>query len=118
MRSRRVKRSDRAAYFQPSDVVVPGISSGGEKNTWKVEFAVLFPTVDGQAPQISRPVEIIQMLQANKGSIEKAVGATIKRIAGVPSVKPSKEPIIFSMILEKRATIQRVKLNIDANNYL
>ncbi len=77
-----------ATYFQPSDIVISGISSGG----WKVEFAILFPSVEGQAPQPMSSVEIIHMVNENKESIEKAVGGTIKRISdGRKPDEPSKE---------------------------
>ena len=82
-----MKRSERATYFQPSDIVIPGISSGGE-NTWKVEFAALFPSADGPALQPMHPVEIIHMVNENKGTIEKAVGGTIKRITASSEVEP------------------------------
>ena len=85
-KSGREKRSQRETYFQPSDIVIPGISSVGE-NTLKVKFVVLFPAVNGQAPQPSRPVEITQMLHERKKTIEKAVGGTIKQL----NVKPSKK---------------------------
>ena len=85
-KSGREKRSQRETYFQPSDIVIPGISSVGE-NTLKVEFVVLFPAVNGRAPQPSLPAEITQMLQERKETIENAVGGTIKQ----PNVKPSKK---------------------------
>ena len=78
-KSGREKRSQRETYFQPSDIVIPGISSVGE-NTLKVQFVVLFPAVNGRAPQPSRPVEITQMLHERKKTIEKAVGGTIKQL--------------------------------------
>ena len=85
-KSGREKRSQRETYFQPSDIVIPGISSVGE-NTLKVQFVVLFPAVNGRAPQPSIPAEITQMLQERKETIENAVGGTIKQ----PNVKPSKK---------------------------
>lgn len=85
-KSRREKRSQRETYFQPSDIVIPGISSVGE-NTLKVEFVVLFPAVNGQVPQPSLPADIIQMLQEKKETIERAVGGTIKE----PNVTASKK---------------------------
>ena len=89
-KSGREKRSQRETYFQPSDIVIPGISSVGE-NTLKVEFAVLFPAVNGEAPEPSLPVEITQMLYKKKETIQKAIGATIKEVTAEPSVKPSKK---------------------------
>lgn len=85
-KSRREKRSQRETYFQPSDIVIPGISSVGE-NTLKVEFVVLFPAVNGQVPQPSLPADVTQMLQEKKETIERAVGGTIKE----PSVTASKK---------------------------
>ena len=78
-KSERVKRSAKANYFQVSDVKILGLSSGGE-NTWKVEFAVLFPSVDGQAPRPSPPNDLVQMVNEDKENFEKAVGGTVKRI--------------------------------------
>ncbi|XP_078347608.1 low-density lipoprotein receptor-related protein 4-like [Oculina patagonica] len=90
-KSGRVKRSEGATFFQPSNIIISGISSGGK--TWKVEFAVLFPSAEEQAPQPISPVEITHMVNENKGSIEKAVGGTIKRITAEPQPDdPSKEP--------------------------
>ncbi|KAL9989114.1 hypothetical protein ACROYT_G003625 [Oculina patagonica] len=83
-KSGRVKRSVGTKFFQPSDIVISGISSGG----WKVQFAVLFPSVDGKAPKPMSPVEIIHMVNVNKGSIEKAVGGKIKRITAGHTVRP------------------------------
>ena len=78
-KSGRAKRSEEAKYFQASDVEILGLSPGGE-NTWNVEFAVLFPSVDGQAPQPLAPDDLVQMVDKNKESIEGAVGGSIKRI--------------------------------------
>ncbi|KAL9989112.1 hypothetical protein ACROYT_G003623 [Oculina patagonica] len=82
---RRVKRSGRAKYFQVSDVKILDLSSGGE-NTWKIEFAVLFPSMDGHAPQPTPPDQLVGVVQENKESIEKAVGGIIM------SVKIGKQP--------------------------
>lgn len=78
-KSGRVKRSEGAKYFQDSDVKVLGLSPNGE-NTWKIEFAVLFPPVDGKAPQPSPPDELVRMVHENKKTIEKAVGGSIEGI--------------------------------------
>lgn len=75
----RVKRSENAQFIHDSDVRILGLSPNGE-NTWKIEFAVLFPSVDGKAPQPSKPEELIQMVDENKKGLEKAFGGSIKRI--------------------------------------
>ena len=85
-KSRREKRSQRESYFQPSDIVILGISSVGE-NTWKVEFVVLSPAVNGQVPRPSLPADVTQMLRERKETIEEAAGGTIKE----PSVTASKK---------------------------
>ena len=46
----------------------------------KVEFAVLFPSVDGQVPRPLSPTELVRILQENKETIGEAVGGTITRI--------------------------------------
>ena len=88
-KSGRVKRSDGAKYFQPSDVVISGLSSGGE-NTWIVEFAVLFPAVNGQAPQPTPPEKIVLLMNENQGTIEEAVRVKISRITAGRILTPSK----------------------------
>ena len=75
----RVKRSENAQFIHDSDVRILGLSPNGE-NTWKIEFAVLFPSVDGKAPQPSKPEELIQMVDENKKGLEKAFGGSIERI--------------------------------------
>lgn len=77
--SGRVKRSESAKFIQDSDVKILGLSPNGE-NTWKIEFAVLFPSVDGKAPQPSKPEELVQMVDKNKEVLQKAVGGSIERI--------------------------------------
>lgn len=104
-KSGREKRSEGETYFQPSDIVIPGISSGGE-NTWKVEFAVLFPVVNEQAPQPSPPVEIIEMLHERKETIEKAVGSKIKGMTAKPNVQPSKKSN-FALFFKKIESISK-----------
>ena len=44
---------------------------------------MLFPSVDGQAPEITEPNELVQMVSESKESIGNAVGATIQRITVV-----------------------------------
>ena len=88
-KSGRVKRSEGTKYFQPSDIVISGVSSGGE-NTWIAEFSALFPAVDGQAPQPMPHQDVVQMAHENKGSIEKAVGGKINWISAGPISRPSK----------------------------
>jgi len=77
--SGRVKRSENTKFIHDSDVRILGLSPNGE-DTWKVEFAVLFQSVDGKAPQPSKPEELIQMVDENKKGLEKAVGGSIERI--------------------------------------
>ena len=84
---RRVKRSESPKYFTPNDIHILGFSPGAQ-NSWKIEFAVLFPSVDGQAPQITEPNELVEMVSESKESIGNAVGATIQRITVVqPATK-------------------------------
>ncbi|KAJ7369507.1 hypothetical protein OS493_038453 [Desmophyllum pertusum] len=94
-KSGRVKRSEKAQYFQVSDVKILGLSSGGE-NTWKIELAVLFPSVDGKAPGQPVPADQLsyRILNGNKASIGKAVGGAIKRttIGKFPEQPPTKKP--------------------------
>ena len=53
---------------------------------------MLFPSVDGQAPEITEPNELVEMVNESKESIGNAVGATIQRIAVVPElVNPATE---------------------------
>lgn len=87
----RVKRSDKPTYFRPSDIYILKTSIGAG-NTWKVEFAVLFPSVDGQTPQVAAPEEVVQMVHKTKDSIEKAVGGTIHKIAVVPEGRVTDKP--------------------------
>ena len=79
---RRVKRSESPKYFTPNDIHILGFSPGAQ-NSWKIEFAVLFPSVDGQAPEITEPDELVEMVSESKESIGNAVGATIQRITVV-----------------------------------
>ena len=95
-KSGREKRSQRETYFQPSDIVIPGISSVGE-NTLRVEFVVLFPSVNGQVPQPSIPAEITQMLQERKETIEKAVGGAIKEPSDATASKKLNFELYFSL---------------------
>ena len=81
-KSGRAKRSEGANYFHPSDVVITGLSSGGENN-WIVEFYVLFPAVNDQVPQPTPPEEIVQMVRESQETIEKAVGVNINRVTAV-----------------------------------
>jgi len=74
-----VKRSESAKLIQDSDVRILGLLPNGE-STWQIEFAVLFPSVDGKAPQPSKPEELVQMVNENKKDLGKAVGGSIDRI--------------------------------------
>lgn len=94
-KSGRVKRSEGAKYFQPSDIVISGVSSGGE-NTWIVNFSALFPSVNGQAPQPIPHEYIVRMVNESKGTIEKAFGSKINRIAAEPIPRPSKNKSIVT----------------------
>ena len=87
----RVKRSDKPTYFRPPDIYVLETSLGAG-NTWQVEFAVLFPSVDGQVPQVTAPEEVVQMVDETKVNIEKAVGRTIKKTSVVPEEKVKDKP--------------------------
>ena len=73
------RRSEREKYFLASDVKILGLSVGGE-NSLKVEFAVLFPSVEGQVPRPLPPTELVHILEKNKETIGEAVGGTITRI--------------------------------------
>ena len=44
---------------------------------------MLFPSVDGQAPEITEPDELVEMVSESKESIGNAVGAAIQRITVV-----------------------------------
>ncbi|XP_073243933.1 low-density lipoprotein receptor-related protein 4-like [Porites lutea] len=95
---RRVKRSESPKYFTPNDIHILGFSPGAQ-NSWKIEFAVLFPSVDGQTPEIAEPGKLVEMVSESKESIGKALGATIQRVTVVPEAqlateKPTDEPII------------------------
>ena len=76
--SGRVKRSESTKFIQDSDVKILGLSPNGE-NTWKIEFAVLFPSVDGKAPQPCKPEKLVQMVNKNKEVLQKAIGGSIQR---------------------------------------
>jgi len=97
-KSGRVRRSQQAEYFKPSDVIVIGTSFATE-NTFKVEFAILFPSVAGQPPQVTSPEDVVQMVEETKEIIEKAVGGKIQAIKlkaeppseGIPNEEKPKE---------------------------
>ena len=79
---RRVKRSEPPKYCKPTDIYILGIPLGA-KNSWKIELAVLFPSVDGQTPEIAEPGELVEMVSESKESIGKTLGATIQRVTAV-----------------------------------
>ena len=87
---RRVKRSEPPKYFKPTDIYILGIPLGAQ-NIWKIELAVLFPSVDGQAPEIAEPGELVEMVSESKESIGKALGATIQRVTVVPEAQLATE---------------------------
>ena len=91
LKAGRVKRSDKPTYFRPSDIYILKTSIG-EGNTWQVEFAVLFPSVDGQTPQVAAPEEVVQMVHKTKDSIEKALGGTIHKISVGPEGRATDKP--------------------------
>ena len=52
---------------------------------------MLFPSVDGQTPEIAEPGEIVGMVSESKESIGKALGATIQRVTVVPEAQLATE---------------------------
>lgn len=53
---------------------------------------MLFPTVDGQAPQVTAPEDVVKMVDKTKDNIEKAVGGTIQKTSVVPEVRVTDKP--------------------------
>ena len=53
---------------------------------------MLFPSVDGQTPQVAAPDEVVQMVHKTKDSIEKAVGGKIHQISVVPVGRVTDKP--------------------------
>lgn len=76
----KVKRSDEATYFQPSDVIIIAFSFTA-KTTLKVEFAVLLPSVEGQPPQVTPPADVVLMVDETKQSIQNDLGGTIESVS-------------------------------------
>lgn len=97
-----MKRSEKPAYFQPSDVYILGTSLGVQ-NTLNVEFAVLFPSVEGQPPQVTPAQEVVQVVDESKEIIEKDVGGEIHKtsvvLEGKATEKPTKGKNLLSCFL-------------------
>ena len=81
----RKKRSEPEAPFEAADVYILGTSSFGDN--WKIEFAVLFPVRDGQAPQSLPPNEVVHIVEASKERIETSTAATIKNVKIAPAAE-------------------------------
>ena len=53
---------------------------------------MLFPSVDGQAPQVTAPNEVVKMVDKTKDNIEKAVGGTIQKTSVAPEGRVTDKP--------------------------